>query len=709
MAQVPYTGVPQVQPNLAPTPTEHIDAPLAAFGGAVAAATERAGRTGQEVGNELYSRAIAMQELDRQAAAANAVANFTDKVGDLDVQYRSKEGKAAVDGYPQYKEDIDKIRQDIGSNLGDPYSQRVYLQESRNIQSRAVIGAGIHAGDQFKKYQIGTAQAVIDSGRKSVASNPEDDDLYNQQLKTNATKADDLQALHGWTKEQRDDFETKANSGLVFDRAQALARSDPVQARKILDAAVKDGKITGEDAGRAGDFIRNHNINVTSRVQSSAMLNGEGYHFGEGKVSVDRLYDAITKNEGGGNYDPPHPNVTHIVNGQKITEHALGIGGVMQSNLQPWLKEAGMPAMSEDEFIHDHAAQDQLVKFKLNQYQDQTGSANKAALKWFTGNPNADLSASDGGSTAGQYLQRLNSHLARNASSSDLDAISSKRANELIPNDSEFQLHFQYHVQAEHSKAKQLFNQEENDRRNTIAGAIAPGPDGKLVTSIDEVKDPAVHDAWNKLSDQDRAKYSRVLAQNAKGDYAATPQNQADFRQWWGRINDPQASDDDRKKALDQEFATMPMPWSDRKMLMEGQKKLFANAQKNPALGHAMEVLGPMLSDAGINKKNAEDYYQFLGTLHTVMQQKIEDEGKLPKDEDIKTIGAGLLRQQTVKGWLWDSKEPAYKSEVPEDERPKIIARYQSAKGFPPTDKEIQQIYAAAVYNQFYTKQKSEK
>jgi hypothetical protein len=83
---------------------------------------------------------------------------------------------------------------------------------------------------------------------------------------------------------------------------------------------------------------------------------------------------------------------------------------------------------------------------------------------------------------------------------------------------------------------------------------------------------------------------------------------------------------------------------------MEGQKKLFANTQKNPALGHAMQVLGPMLSDAGINKKNAEDYYQFLGTLHTVMQQKIEDEGKLPKDEDIKTIGAGLLRQQTSIG-----------------------------------------------------------
>ena len=51
----------------------------------------------------------------------------------------------------------------------------------------------------------------------------------------------------------------------------------------------------------------------------------------------------------------------------------------MQGNLQPWLKEAGMPAMSEQEFINDHAAQDKLAGFKLAQYQDETGSANEAA------------------------------------------------------------------------------------------------------------------------------------------------------------------------------------------------------------------------------------------------------------------------------------------------------------------------------------------
>ena len=288
-SQVPYTGVPSVSPDLRPTPSVSVQSPLSAFGGATAEATERSGKTIGEVGNELYGRAIAMQELDQQAKAANSVAKLTDGVGDLDVKYRSLEGKSAVDAYPQYKADLNKLRESIGEDLDSPYSQRIYLQESRNIQSRAVIGAGIHAGEQFKKYQIGTAQATMDSGRKSVASNPEDENLYQQQLKVNATKASDLQALHGWTDEQRDDAATKANSSLVADRVQALARTNPVLARKTLDEAVKAGNIDGETAGKVGEFVRNHNINVTSRVESANLLSGQGFHFGEGKVSPRSL------------------------------------------------------------------------------------------------------------------------------------------------------------------------------------------------------------------------------------------------------------------------------------------------------------------------------------------------------------------------------------------------------------------------------------
>lgn len=708
-SQVPYTGVPSVSPDLRPTPSVQVNAPLAAFGGATAEATERAGKTGEAVGNELYGRAIALQELDRQAAAANAVANFTDKVGDLDVQYRSKEGKTAVDAYPKYKADLDNIRQDIGASLGDPYSQRVYLQESRNIQSRAVIGAGIHAGDQFKKYQIGTAQATMDSGRKSVASNPEDEDLYQQQLKVNSSKADDLQQLHGWTDEQRDDAKTKANSSLVFDRVQALARTNPIAAQKTLDEAVKAGNIDGESAGKVGEFVRNHKINVTSRVESASLLSGEGYHFGEGKVSTDRLYDAITKNEGSGNYDPPHPDVTHTVNGQKITEHALGIGGVMQSNLQPWLKEAGMPAMSEQAFINDHAAQDKLVKFKLAQYQDETGSANKAALKWFTGNPNADLTASDGGSTAAQYLQRLNSHLARSASPSDLDSISQKRAGELLPDDSEFQLHFQYHVQADHSRATQLLKAEEFDRRDLIDKAIMPQKDGKLITSIDQIEDPSVHDAINKLSGPDRLKLEKTISDNAKRQYEVTDENNKEYYQWIGRLTDKSLPQEEREKALfDADFAGMAQPADRKQHLIDLRSKLYADTQKNPAVDAAMRQLTPLLNSAGIDKKhNDEDYYQFRGTLFELMNSQIESTGKPYKLDEINKIGARLLREQVLQPhWYGDTKGPQFKSDVPDLEKAKIIQSHRDNGDPDPDEKTIQQIYAAHHYNDMYAKKK---
>jgi len=705
-SQVPYTGVPTQSPNLSPTPSVSVNAPLAAFGGATAEATERLGKSSEQVGNELYSRALAMQELDQQAKAANAVAKFTDSVGDLDVKYRSLEGKTAVDGYPGYKDQLNQTRESIGNDLDSPYAQRIYLQESRNIQSRAVIGAGIHAGEQFKRYQIGTQQAVLDSDRKAVASNPEDDGLYQQKLAGTESVVDQLQALHGGSKEQRDDYATKAKSGLVFDRAQALARTDPVLAKKALDEAVQAGNITGEDAGRAAEFIRNHNINVTSRVQSSALLSGEGGHFGEEKVSPDRLIQAVGMVEGSGNYDPPHPTVK---SGQYAGQHALGKYGVMQGNLQSWLKEAGMPTMSEQEFINDHAAQDKLAGFKLGQYQEETGSANKAALKWFTGDPNADLSRSDGGSTAGQYLQRLNSNLARTASASDLDTIAQKRAGELLPNDSEFQLHFQYHVQADHAHATQLIKAEEFDRKDMIDKAILPDKDGKLISSIDQIQDPAVHDAINRLSGPDRTKLEKTIAYNAKHQYEPTEENQKQYSQWVGRLTDPMLPQEERNKALfDADFTGMAMPAEQKQHLIDLRSKLYNNTQKNPAVDAAMRQLGGMLDSAGIDrKKNPDDFYLFRGTLFNLMNEQIQQTGKPYKLDEINQIGAKLLREQVLQpGWLWDTKGPAFKADVPEAEKTKIIQAHTDAGNPEPDEKTIQQIYAAHHYNEMYGKKK---
>lgn len=707
MPQVPYTGAPSVAPQYQPTPTVHPSASPAAFGAASAQAGGQLGAALVNAGDELFGRALAMQQLDQQAEAINAVSDLTERVGARMEQFRTLEGKAAKDDYQPFVNDVGKMREEAGAKLTSDYAKKIFLQESRAIQSRTVLSAGAHAGTEFKNYLVGTEQARINTARGNASLHADDDETFKSSLATIDSSGEMMKTLKGWSPEQAADYVNTQKSKAVFERATTLARTSPQRAQTVLDDAVKAGQISGDEAGRAGAFIRNQRNQVTTRVESASLLSGEGQHFGNGKVSPERARDAIASIESGGNYNPPHPTVKK---GMYAGQHALGRYGVMQGNLKPWLAEAGMPAMSEAEFLRDHAAQDQLFDFKFGQLLEEHGSANKAAAVWFTGKPNPEPDTNDGHTTAPEYLRKFNASLARTATGSEVETVAVKRAGELVPKDPEFEFGFRDRVLAEHRRDLQVAREDEFNRRQVIDDAIVPARDGKLVTSIEDIPDPVVQEAWNNLQPSARLRYQKLFAQNAKGDYAPTNQNQEAYHQWLGRLTDPQASEDDREKALNADYATMPMPASQRQQLIGLRSKMFSQTLKNPAVGHAMQVLSPMLNEAGVTKKTDEEgYYQFLGTLHMVMEQKMEDSKKPLKDEEIRTIGAGLLRQQTVKGWIWDSSEPAFKSEVPEIERSKIIKAYSEAKGFDPTDQLIQQIYAAHQYNQFYAKQGTEK
>lgn len=706
-SQVPYSGVPTVQPQFQATPQVNVSSPEAAFGGASARALEHFGQVTEHVGDELFARANSLQILDQQMDAANANSKFAEQSGARLEKFRELQGKDPKEALPGLYDDIDKMRADIGSTLTSPIAQRTYLQESRSMQSRLVISAGAHAGDQFKNYVKGTTQAEIDTSKSNISLHSEDDNVFRDELTKINSKSDLMKDLMGESDQWRDNFRNTATSEAVFERARTLAQKGNVQkANTILKQASDDGLISGDMAGKASAYIRTQRNNITSRVESASFLAGEGGHFGEGKVSPDRLLDGITSVESGGNYNPPHPTVTK---GEYAGQHALGRYGVMQGNLQPWLKEAGMPTMTEAEFLRDHKAQDDLAKFKLSQYQDKYGSANKAAMAWFTGSPDPDPTVDDGHTTAAGYLKKFNSGLAQTASTNEVIDLSQKRAQQIIPDDDEFHQVFKDRVEAQHTKNLQVQRQEEVDRKNIVVGAIQPGPDGKLVTSIDEITDPKVHEAWNALSETDRARYNAVLARNAKGDYAPTQENQQSFRQWWGRLSDPMASDTDRKKALEADFTSMSMPWSDRVKLIEAQKKGFTQLDKNPVLTGALRDLAPMMEAAGATaKRSPEDYHQFIGVLDTAIHARMEETGKPLKQEEIRTLGAQALRQISHP-WmfgLFSGEAPAFKEEVPEATKNQIIQKHQELKGFAPDEATIQQIWAASQLNEFYSKSK---
>lgn len=96
--------------------------------------------------------------------------------------------------------------------------------------------------------------------------------------------------------------------------------------------------------------------------------------------------DAIASIESGGRYDRVGP--THPSYGR-----ALGRYQVMEANLPTWLREAGLPAMTAEQFLASREAQDAVFQHRFGQYVQRYGPEGAAAA-WFAGeggmrNPNA--------------------------------------------------------------------------------------------------------------------------------------------------------------------------------------------------------------------------------------------------------------------------------------------------------------------------------
>jgi len=394
-----------------------------------------------------------------------------------------------------------------------------------------------------------------------------------------------------------------------------------------------------------------------------------------------------------------------------ITEQALGRYGVMQSNLQDWLKEAGMPAMSEQEFLNNPKAQDKLAGFKLGQYQEEGGSASAAANKWFTGSYTPDPKKTDGISTAAGYQKKFLAGLAKNSGAAEVSNAARARSKELFGDDAEAEDAFEQQALTRHSRDKSMAREAEQEARQTIEDALVPAKDGKLITSIEDIQDPKVQAAWDELKPAQQNRYRRLMAQNAKGDYEATQENQLQYRSWIGKLTDPMASPEEKRSAMNADFASLPMPAAQRQQLNQLKAKLWKDQNKNPALNHAMSMSEDILRNAGITRtKNKDDYDQIRGSMFLILNDRMQAGDPVKKDEEVRQIASRLVRETSQK-WMFGllpGKERAFKIEVPTSEREYIKKKYLEDAGSEPTEKDIQSIYNAKMYNQLYGKAKKQ-
>lgn len=130
-----------------------------------------------------------------------------------------------------------------------------------------------------------------------------------------------------------------------------------------------------------------------------------------GDVGRAREALASVESKGSGDYSAVGPE---IKKGSYKGDRAYGRYQVMGKNIGPWTKQILGREYTPEEFLKDHAAQDKVVEYRLQQSYDKYGSWEDAASVWFSGGPlSTNAQKSDGYIDTAEYISRFQRAYAR--------------------------------------------------------------------------------------------------------------------------------------------------------------------------------------------------------------------------------------------------------------------------------------------------------
>ena len=272
MASVPYSGTLQVAPQLDPTPRYTADAMPAAFGVNVAQAIEGLGKTGEAVGNEVFARGQAMQEVNNHAESQEAAAKFMEAAGDIHAKLGAMQGKDAVDYYTNgFKSDLETARKSIREGLSNPASQKLFDAESLSTFGRTMFnGAGISASAN-KQYAISSVESQIKNQADLAATSDSEADVRAAKAKIKQLSSQ-RGVLKGQDENSVDEYAKVVNSSLDYNVIKEIARTNPLRAEEMLKER-KSG-MTAPDYDRARATVDNANravgaVNIAQKVLDS--------------------------------------------------------------------------------------------------------------------------------------------------------------------------------------------------------------------------------------------------------------------------------------------------------------------------------------------------------------------------------------------------------------------------------------------------------
>lgn len=275
MPTVPYSAVPDRIPQGPATPNVSVNTPGAAFGENIATAVKGLGGQLEKSGDELWQRAIAMQQLQNETEAREADTKYMIAAGQLHADFSSQQGKnAGPDALRDYSENLRKTREEIGKGLSNDAARKLYDAQSLSTMGRTIFNGAGHSASEVKSWAIKTGQAQIDLDAKTVEDNPNDPGLFEEKWDRVKTSVAQLSDLHGAGEGSPQEAAAmmQAKSTLRSQQIIGMSRQEPFEAAKFLDAHKSD--MTQADYLKVDNIVRSAgrtvgSVNIANEVYSA--------------------------------------------------------------------------------------------------------------------------------------------------------------------------------------------------------------------------------------------------------------------------------------------------------------------------------------------------------------------------------------------------------------------------------------------------------
>ena len=696
---VPYTGDDTVSPQERPAQRVWVDAPAAAFGTGIAQATEGLGTTMEGAGKELFDRAIAMQQLNQETDAQAKGTSAMQEMGQLHAEFTQKEGaNAGPDALNKLNTDLDAVRQKYRNQLNSPYAQKLYDTDTYSIMGRTAFNAAGHSGEQLKVYATGVNNDRVKAAADEAQTNPADERAFQSALADAEHAARENGALHGRAPQQIEDDVKDAKSGIISNRILGMARNQPQAAQKMMDDALADGSLRGDNINKVASAVQKSLYTVGAKQTADAVRDGTSWEMGNKIIPIDRAADAIAMGiESGGNYSAksrPGPN----------GEQALGKYQVMSTNLPGWLAEAGMKPMTPDEFLADHDAQDQLFQSKFGSYMKTYGSFNDAAAKWFTGRSLGELKGANPtdrdnpSMDTNRYLTAVNKRLAATANTGETVAVGRKIAATTAPSDPLYGDAVENHIITQRAQEATVKRQDTQDDLLSIEKVASDAILGGKPLTIDALRmNPDTAAAIDRLDPPGLIKLQNTIKEIAAQDNTETDARQGNLLRLKGLATTDSAA------FLDTQLLGTDLTADGRKELMQIKEQVKKGAYEKPELQLVMSNpdVQIAMSAAGISKDNKPDGYNHYKGLVQNIIESYQKAGQTLSTKDMVKIGTDVIYQTdpTDKGGHWfTNPSRIVDTSIPPSKVDGLRDQFFKAKGRYPQPEEMNRMWEIHLY-----------